>query len=112
VNCESNKTRSRLHPEDQWGSSSSKFALDQTGEPLKRSLYGKVDRIGLPDPNLAFTDPTGNRQDRRRIAAVLSGLDTLVFSGGIGENAPAVRAKDSASSASNRKSRATQLTRM
>jgi acetate kinase len=94
------------------GSSSRKFALDQTGEPLKRSLYGKVDRSGLPDPNLAFTDPTGNRQDRRRIAAVLSGLDTLVFSGGIGENAPAVRAKDSASSASNRKSRATQLTRM
>ena len=65
------------------GSSSIKFALYQTGEPLKRSLDGKVDRIGLPDTNMAFTDPTGNRQDRRRIAAVLSGLDTLVFSGGI-----------------------------
>ena len=75
------------------GSSSIKFALYQTGKPLKRSLYGKVDRIGLPDTNLAFTDPTGNRQDSRRVAAALGGLDTLVFAGGIGENAPAVRAR-------------------
>jgi len=75
------------------GSPSIKFALDQTGEPLKRSLYGKVDRIGLPDANLAFTDPTGNRQDSRRVAAALDGLDRLVFSGGIGENAPAVYAR-------------------
>jgi hypothetical protein len=62
------------------GSSSIKFALYQTGKPLKRSLHRKVDRIGLPDTNLAFTDPTGNRQDSRRVAAALGGLDTLVFS--------------------------------
>ena len=31
------------------GSSSIKFALYQVGEPLKRGLYGKVDRIGLSD---------------------------------------------------------------
>ena len=29
----------------------------------------------------------------RRIAAALGGLDTLVFAGGIGENAPMVRAR-------------------
>ena len=75
------------------GSSSIKFALDQTGEPLKRSLYGKVDRIGSPDANLAFTDPTANGQDSRRVAAALAGLDTLVFSGVSGENAPAVYAR-------------------
>ena len=28
------------------GSSSIQFALDQTGGPLERRLYGKVDRIG------------------------------------------------------------------
>jgi membrane protein DedA with SNARE-associated domain len=30
------------------GSSSIKFALYPAGEPLKRGLHGKVDRIGLP----------------------------------------------------------------
>ena len=30
------------------GSSSIKFALYQVGEPLKRGLYGTIDRIGLP----------------------------------------------------------------
>ena len=29
------------------GSSSIKFALYQAGEPLKRGLYGKIDRIGI-----------------------------------------------------------------
>jgi acetate kinase len=42
------------------GSSSIKFALYQVGEPLKRGLYGKVDRIGLSRTNLTFTDPDGN----------------------------------------------------
>ena len=40
------------------GSSSIKFALYQVGEPLKRGLYGKVDRIGLSGTNLTFHDPT------------------------------------------------------
>jgi acetate kinase len=30
------------------GSSSIRFALYRTGDPLKRGLDGKVDRIGLP----------------------------------------------------------------
>jgi acetate kinase len=51
------------------GSSSIKFALYQTGEPLERRLHGKVDRIGLPDTNLTFIDSTGNHQYRRTIAA-------------------------------------------
>jgi acetate kinase len=51
------------------GSSSIKFALYQVGEPLKRRLYGKVDRIGLPDAKLSFTDVLANQSDERTIAA-------------------------------------------
>ena len=51
------------------GSSSIKFALYQAGEPLKRGLLGKVDRIGLSGTNLTFNNPTGNQQDSRSIAA-------------------------------------------
>ncbi len=51
------------------GSSSIKFALYQTGEPLKRLLYGKIDRIGLSGTNLTFNDPTGSQQDSRSFAA-------------------------------------------
>ena len=51
------------------GSSSIKFALYQTGEPLKRTLYGKVDRIGLSGTNLTFHDPDGKPQASRSLAA-------------------------------------------
>ena len=51
------------------GSSSIKFALYQTGEPLKRRLYGKVDRIGLSGTNLTFHDPTGKGQGSLSLAA-------------------------------------------
>ena len=51
------------------GSSSIKFALYQTGEPLERRLYGKVDRIGLPGTNLTFNDLSRNQQDSRGIKA-------------------------------------------
>jgi len=51
------------------GSSSIKFALYQAGEPLKRGLCGKVDRIGLSGTNLTFEDPARNLQDSRRLAA-------------------------------------------
>ncbi len=51
------------------GSSSIKFALYQTGEPLKRTLYGKVDRIGLSGTNLTFHDPDGKPQGSRSLAA-------------------------------------------
>jgi acetate kinase len=51
------------------GSSSIKFALYQTDESLKRALYGKIDRIGLPDARLSFTDVLANRSDERKIDA-------------------------------------------
>ena len=51
------------------GSSSIKFALYQVGEPLKRRLWGKIDRIGLSGTNLTFNDPTGNQQGSHSIAA-------------------------------------------
>jgi len=51
------------------GSSSIKFALYQVGEPLKRGLYGKVDRIGLSGTNLSFNDSTGKKHDRSLTAA-------------------------------------------
>jgi acetate kinase len=44
------------------GSSSIKFALYQTGEPLEQSFRGSVDRIGLPGTNLTFSDSTGNQK--------------------------------------------------
>jgi acetate kinase len=46
------------------GSSSIKFALYQTGEPLEQSFHGSVDRIGLPGTNLTFSDSTGNQKGR------------------------------------------------
>jgi len=51
------------------GSSSIKFALFELGEPLKRSLHGKVDRIGLPGTNLTFGDSTASQTDTRTIPA-------------------------------------------
>ena len=51
------------------GSSSIKFALYHTGEPLQRGLYGKVDRIGLSGTNLTFNDPTKKQQESRKLAA-------------------------------------------
>jgi len=51
------------------GSSSIKFALYPIGEPLKRGLYGKVDRIGLSGTNLTFNHPTRKRRESQSIAA-------------------------------------------
>jgi len=51
------------------GSSSIKFAEYQLGEPLKRSLYGTVDRIGMSGTNLTFHLPAANHQDSRRLDA-------------------------------------------
>jgi acetate kinase len=44
------------------GSSSIKFAIYQTGEPLKRGLYGKIDRIGLSGTSLTFRNSDGEQQ--------------------------------------------------
>jgi acetate kinase len=49
------------------GSSSVRFALFEEGEPLRRLLDGKVDRVGLSGTNLTFKDSTGQSQDSRTI---------------------------------------------
>ncbi len=49
------------------GSSSIRFALYEEGEPLRRRLDGKVDRIGLSSTNLTVRDSTGKPQDSRTI---------------------------------------------
>jgi acetate kinase len=51
------------------GSSSIKFAVYPAGEPLKRRLYGTVDRIGMSGTNLTLHVPTTNRQNSRCIDA-------------------------------------------
>jgi acetate kinase len=51
------------------GSSSIKFAIYQAGEPLKRGLYGKVDRIGPSGANLTFNGPTKKQPENRILSA-------------------------------------------
>jgi acetate kinase len=51
------------------GSSSIKFVLYEAVKPLKRGLYGTVDRIGLSGTNLAFHDADGKPQASRKLAA-------------------------------------------
>lgn len=51
------------------GSSSIKFALYQTGQPMRRTLHGKVDRIGEPDAQLTFDDQSGDPQCSLRLEA-------------------------------------------
>jgi acetate kinase len=50
------------------GSSSIKFALYQVGETLRRGLEGKIDRIGLSNTSLTFTDPTRKQPESHSIA--------------------------------------------
>jgi len=54
------------------GSSSIKFALYQTGEPLEHSFHGTVDRIGLPGTNVTFSDSTGKQKG----SVILESSDT------------------------------------
>ena len=49
------------------GSSSVKFALYQVGEPLKQTLQGNIDRIGLSGTNLTFNDLTRNQRGKKYI---------------------------------------------
>jgi acetate kinase len=51
------------------GSSSIRFALFDEGEPLRRLLDGKVDRIGLSGTNLTFKDTTEEPQKNHTIEA-------------------------------------------
>jgi acetate kinase len=48
------------------GSSSIRFALYDGGEPLRRVLDGKVDRVGLSGTNLSFKDSTGQSHQTAR----------------------------------------------
>ena len=50
------------------GSSSIKFALYQVGDPLKRGLHGKIDRVGMSGTNLTFEDPSTNQQESPKLA--------------------------------------------
>ena len=54
------------------GSSSIKFALYKTGNPLEKSLHGSIERIGLLNTNLAFSDSQGNQKG----SLVLKSSDT------------------------------------
>jgi len=49
------------------GSSSIKFALYEVGEPLKRGLQGKVDRIVLSGTNLTFNEPTKKQPESLKL---------------------------------------------
>ena len=49
------------------GSSSIKFALFQKGDPPRRGLYGKIDRIGLPGTTLTFHDPAEKQSESQII---------------------------------------------
>jgi len=51
------------------GSSSIKFALYEAVKPLKRGLYGTVDRIGLSGTNLTFHEADGKPQASREFIA-------------------------------------------
>lgn len=51
------------------GSSSIRFALYQIDGLLKRCLYGKVDRIGLPGTVLQVNDLIQNREDSLSLKA-------------------------------------------
>lgn len=51
------------------GSSSIKFAVYQSDEPLSRRLSGKVDRIGVDGTNLTFHDLNQNEHGSRTIEA-------------------------------------------
>jgi acetate kinase len=80
------------------GSSSIKFALFEAGDSLRRILEGGIERIGLPEATLRMkgldqTDNFSRLVTAPDPAAALGGLDMSMFAGGIGENAPTVRAR-------------------
>jgi acetate kinase len=51
------------------GSSSIRFAIYEAGEPPRRRLDGKIDRIGSSATHLTVNDPAGNPQVPRRLVA-------------------------------------------
>lgn len=51
------------------GSSSIRFAIYQAGRPMRRVLYGKVERIGLSGTLLSFSDHPGGSAGCLKVAA-------------------------------------------
>ena len=51
------------------GSSSIKFAVYQNCKPLKRTLHGAVERIGVSGTALTFDDPATQQDDNRPLDA-------------------------------------------
>jgi len=51
------------------GSSSIRFALYRVEEPLKKALYGKIDRIGLDGTNLTFHDAAKDKRGNLKLSA-------------------------------------------
>jgi acetate kinase len=51
------------------GSSSIKFALFETGDPLRRLFAGQVQRIGQPGSSLSAVDASGKTLDDRKLDA-------------------------------------------
>ncbi len=62
------------------GSSSVKFALFESGDPLTRLLSGKVDRIGSPEAEVEITDHVTGQTERRAVTAPdhVSGVKPLM----------------------------------
>jgi acetate kinase len=52
------------------GSSSIKFALYKEGKTLTRGISGKIDRIGLSETSLTFTDSAGKKPHQQSIEAL------------------------------------------
>lgn len=73
------------------GSSSLRFALYEAGDPPKRRLDGKIERIGLPGTNLTVNDPAapqpvrrlGSGNHRRAVEFLLDWLDAHPLFGSI-----------------------------
>jgi acetate kinase len=61
------------------GSWGIKVVLFQTGELLKRGLYGKADRIGLSGLNPTFDAPARNRRDSRTNVRVIRTDEDLMI---------------------------------
>ena len=51
------------------GSSSIRFSFFEGGNPPVKLLWGKIDRIGLPDTTLMITESDGNTRDALKITA-------------------------------------------
>jgi acetate kinase len=84
------------------GSSSIKFALFESGDSLQRILEGGIERIGLPAASLQVKslNPADNfsrlvsaPDHTAAVDALMDWIEEQMFAGGMGENAPTVRAR-------------------